>query len=111
MSEQQPYTASAAIREQIATAPWKDAKPNPKVPPHSYVMTHWSRECAQMVQDIRGELQRHGYDGEAFGRMWRYLDIDGFTYWMYEDSWTRDHPLTHGYQPHPYVLNRRALET
>ena len=47
--------------------------------PHSYTHRDWgdSDAFSAAVQEIRD----HGYQGKAFGRMWTYLDFDGWTYW------------------------------
>lgn len=84
------------LREAIASLPWRATDYGGS--PHEYVMAHWSPRAALFAWRMGAAIAEDGYSGEWGGRTWRYLDLDGFTYWMMpKPSW-------------PFVVNRRPTD-
>ena len=61
----------------IDSARWKATK---HVAPHEYTHRDWS-EDPEAFYRLVALIREHGYDGVFQKRKYRYLDIDGFTYW------------------------------
>lgn len=68
------------IRDFISAHRWREAVSAKKTHPHSYVVRDTVRSDSEYVRFVEF-IRTHGYDGTWWGRNYRYLDIDGYTYW------------------------------
>lgn len=50
--------------------------------PHEYVVGGKAPENDRLIAAMRPWIQARGYDGDFFGHSYRYLNVDGFKYWI-----------------------------
>jgi hypothetical protein len=67
------------IREFISLNTWAFAKTMPKTP-HWYALRRKASDEKQFENFVM-EIRRRGYAKRFGGREYKYLDVDGFTYW------------------------------
>ena len=70
-------------REYIAEARWTFAKTMARVP-HWYVIRRRARAAGQIVghEVLYGLIREHGYDRDWYGRIFKSVDLDGWSYWQ-----------------------------
>lgn len=67
------------IQNTIANSEWRFAKTMPHMP-HFYTLRKMAESDEEFVSLVNF-IRSHGYDQKWGGRLFRYLDLDGWTYW------------------------------
>lgn len=67
------------IRAYIAENEWKFAKTMARIP-HAYNLKERSTD-REAFEKFVVYIRVHGYDKKFFSKTFRYLDVDGYSYW------------------------------
>ncbi|VVB65843.1 Uncharacterised protein [Candidatus Gugararchaeum adminiculabundum] len=78
------------LREKIRRAHWKETTCGGKIPLHSYITIYKHKEDAELVKELVDLIEKHGYDGYFYKAKFRYLNLDDYKYWHYEDLVNRE---------------------
>jgi hypothetical protein len=78
----------------VATAGWQFAATMPEIP-HEYTVrgkrtAGIEPPSVEMHDAFAAHIREHGYQGMFYGRMYVYLELDGFKYWVVGDVINRE---------------------
>lgn len=72
------------IKNLINSVNWQFAKSMPKIP-HEYIVTdHYPAKTDEIKKFIK-EIENHGYSKSFYGKEYKYLEINGYKYWVIEN--------------------------
>lgn len=69
---------------------WKYAKTYHQKAPHEYIMADWN---IALYQAIKAKMDIDGYNKPYYTVNFRYVDIDGYKYWLHGNSTLNREPL------------------
>ncbi|MDO8513480.1 MAG: hypothetical protein Q7S37_03180 [bacterium] len=70
-----------AIKNFIDTVLWTFAKSMPEIP-HEYIVTDNYPEKLEEINAFIAEIEKNGYTKSFYGKEYKYLEIDGYKYWV-----------------------------
>jgi len=79
--------ADASLKSLIAAAFWKPTTCQGTIPLHEYILKEKQPELYARLAPL---IKKDGYDGYFFKAKFRYLEIDGYKYWAYDDLINRE---------------------
>ena len=73
-----------AIKNFIDTVAWTFAKTMPETP-HEYIVIDDYPEKLDSIRKFVQEIENDGYVNSFFDKEYKYLEIDGYKYWVIEN--------------------------
>lgn len=73
-----------AIKNFIDTVVWTFAKTMPEIP-HEYIVIDDYPEKSESIKEFIQEIENDGYVNSFFDKEYKYLEIDGYKYWVIEN--------------------------
>lgn len=68
----------------IDSVKWTYAKTMPGIP-HEYIVTDHYPEKSDEIEKFIEQIQQNGYAKAFYGKEYKYLEIDGYKYWVIEN--------------------------
>ena len=75
---------SKEITNFINSVKWTFAKTMPQIP-HEYIVTEHYPNKSKEINDFIAHINSHGYTKSFYGKEYKYLEIDGYKYWVIEN--------------------------
>lgn len=72
---------SAEIRKLIGSLNWTFAKSMPEIP-HEYIVIENYPEKSNQIEEFIAEIEKNGYEKSFYSKTYKYLEIDGYKYWV-----------------------------
>ncbi len=69
------------IHKFIYSVKWKFAKTMPKIP-HEYIVIDDYPQKAGEINSFIAEISKYGYAKSFYGKDYKYLEINGYQYWV-----------------------------
>jgi hypothetical protein len=69
------------IERLIEDVPWRATN---YIEPHEYIVKTWDEKCAALVESIRKRISEQGYRQKFRGASYRYVNVDGYRYWVFK---------------------------
>lgn len=73
-----------AIKNFVDTVVWTFAKTMPEIP-HEYIVIDDYPEKSESIKEFIQEIENDGYVNSFFDKEYKYLEIDGYKYWVIEN--------------------------
>ncbi len=77
------------VRKFIDSVDWQFAKTMPEIP-HEYIVTDDYPEKAEEINNLIEQINKKGYTKAFYGKEYKYLEIDGYKYWVIENIINRE---------------------
>lgn len=74
-------TGLAQTRNLINSVSWQFAKTMPEIP-HEYIVTDNYPEKSKEINAFIAKIEKNGYKKPFYGKEYKYLEIDGYKYWV-----------------------------
>lgn len=72
------------IEKYIASVKWQFAKSMPEIP-HEYIVIENYPEKTEETNKFIAEIKENGYIKNFYSKEYKYLEIDGYKYWVIEN--------------------------
>lgn len=72
------------IEKYIASVKWQFAKSMPEIP-HEYIVIENYPEKTEETNKFIAEINKNGYIKNFYSKEYKYLEIDGYKYWVIEN--------------------------
>lgn len=76
--------AESEITKLIDSVKWTFAKTMPKIP-HEYIVTNDYPEKVDAINTLITEIEKNGYTKSFYNKEYKYLEINGYKYWVIEN--------------------------
>ena len=73
----------------IDSAKWIFAKTMPEIP-HEYLVTDDYPKKFKIITEFIDLIEKNGYTKMFYGKEYKYLEIDGYKYWVIENIINRE---------------------
>ncbi len=68
----------------ISSLDWTFAKTMPEIP-HEYIVTDHYPKQSKEINKLIEEIAKNGYAKPFYGKEYKYLEINGYKYWVIEN--------------------------
>lgn len=72
------------IQKLIDSLNWQFTKSMPEIP-HEYIVTDHYPEKADEINKFIKDIENHGYSKSFYDKEYKYLEINGYKYWVIEN--------------------------
>lgn len=72
------------IRKLINSLNWQFAKTMPEIPHGYIVIDHYPAKADEINKFIK-EIENNGYSKSFYGKNYKYLEVNGYKYWVIEN--------------------------
>ena len=72
------------IQKYINSVKWQFAKTMPEIP-HEYIVVENYPEKIDKTNRFIAEIEKNGYTKSFYTKEYKYLEIDGYKYWVIEN--------------------------
>lgn len=73
-----------ASEEFIDSVKWQFAKTMPEIP-HEYIVIDKHPDKSDEINTFIAEIEKNGYKKSFYGKEYKYLEINGYKYWVIEN--------------------------